>query len=101
MPVLWDNSEIRQQLTQPQTIRVRHQYRGPRKSYKINLEISQLSYDILRLYNRVRAAEETMQDHRMTLIEGGEIIDDLEVEGLDELIDRVARLKSRVDNLEA
>lgn len=101
MPVLYDTSGIREQLAQPQTIRVRHPYRGPRSSYRINLEISQLSYDILRLYKRVNGILEDVAEHRDMLIEGGEPVDGTEIDGFEELIDRVARLRDRVRHLEA
>jgi hypothetical protein len=72
MPIFWDNSRISTQLSQPQLTRVRHPYRGPRSSYRINLEINQLAYDILRLYSRVGGMRDNFSTQISIIGEGGD-----------------------------
>lgn len=105
MPVFYyENPELKTQLSQPTLTRARHRYRGPRESYKLNLEISQLLYDFTRLYDRVIDAEQLHLDGVVTVTEPTDPpITELAADwiGLYELTSRVQRLRDRVRTLEA
>lgn len=49
-------------LVQPQSIRLRHRFRGPRESWKINLENDQWYLDVSRLYEMAFAMADTVSD---------------------------------------
>lgn len=50
MPILYFEHRKDKLLFSPQYTRVRHRYRGPRESYKNNLEQSQIRFTIHKLY---------------------------------------------------
>lgn len=52
MPLFYWNVDTSQFIFQPQTTRWRSRFRGPRESWKQNLEMDQIAYDIYQLYNR-------------------------------------------------
>lgn len=59
MPVFSSNNVLYQSINQPflifapQLVRWRHRYRGPRESYKVNLEMQQFLYDTRKLYEGI------------------------------------------------
>jgi hypothetical protein len=57
MPLFYWTVDTSQFILQPQTTRWRSRYRGPRESWKQNLEMNQIAYDIHQLYTRTYADE--------------------------------------------
>ena len=128
MPILWTSINARDHLSQPQSTRWRHRFRGQRESYKTNVETSQMLFDLRRLYEKMNAIEEsfdanvetleigstiTVVDAQMEgaalgeegfpLLLGGGLLEGettLSVEGLDDLLRRAERLRQRVYYLE-
>jgi hypothetical protein len=98
--ILYHDKDRRLQLIQPQIIRSRQPFRGPRESAPLNLEIHQMYYDVGRLYTRVRTDVDELSEDIDTLINGGTVVDAVEVEGLVSLMERVDRLRSRIAALE-
>jgi hypothetical protein len=72
MPVLYSTTDHHVQLLQPQVQRFRSRYRGPRESSKTNLEISQITYDIIRLYTLMNDLDTTLDEHITIFDEGGD-----------------------------
>lgn len=72
MPVFYSTTDHHVQLLQPQSLRSRSRYRGPRESDKTNLEISQMTYDIVRLYTLMDDLDTTLEEHIAVLDEGGD-----------------------------
>ena len=58
------------QFYQPNLSRSRQALRSPRSSERINLEVSQFLFDIYKLYEKVLAAESTLDDDFETMNEG-------------------------------
>lgn len=55
MPNFYVSVPNRHFVTQPQLIRWRSRYRGPRESFKINSEMKALQYDIAKIYQKVNS----------------------------------------------
>lgn len=72
MPIFYSTTDHHVQLLQPQLQRSRSRYRGPRESYKTNVEISQVTYDIMRLYSLMNNLDTNLNEHITVLDEGGD-----------------------------
>lgn len=122
MPNFYSEHNLKEQFNAPQFTRVRHRFRGPRESEKINLEINQLYYSINKLYSIQNDFNDHFIKSANLLIEGGEISlmgekypssdlypgdetytvgDPLVLLGLVELAAEIERLERRVKNLSA
>ena len=49
-------------LRQPNLIRQRHRFQGPRESEKINLEINQIKYDLMNINRKLAVVEEEVYE---------------------------------------
>jgi hypothetical protein len=58
---------------EPNYVRRRHRYRGPRESLKFNQEISQLFYDLHRIKAKLEQVSTDATDFSSLLTDGGEI----------------------------
>lgn len=107
MPTLYHEYNRREQFLAPQFNRSRHRYRGPRESFKINLEIDQFAFSVHRLYESYEDFREEFIMKASLLLSGGESgfndEDDQSVllPGYEELVARLQRLQSRARALEA
>lgn len=97
-------------LYQPNLVRWRARYRGPRESLKTNQEIMQTAYDLHRIEKRRQDLEELIDDRVDTLLLGSDLDDDVTygagatpmvLDGLSDLISRVERIRVSVEKLEA
>lgn len=70
MTVLYWQTDTSRWLLQPQTTRWRSRYRGPRESWKVNLELDQIGLDISRLYYR-SGNDQTLFDQQSFYVEFG------------------------------
>lgn len=109
MAEFYSEANRREHFSAPQLTRVRHRYRGPRESEKINLEINQLAFSIRRLYEMYKAISDEFANDVQLLTEGGVITVEEEdgatptpvyVDGLDELAAKLESLMKRVESLE-
>jgi len=112
--VLFQPVDNTNRVHQPNFTRWRHRLRGPRESYKINLEMDQFYYDIQTLkirYDIVRDNLDYITGHyteggAMTGVEVAWELDatpgeeDLVLEGLNNLSARIESLRERVRKLE-
>lgn len=87
------------EINQPQFQRTRHRYRGSRESYKFNLELCQMYFDIRRLYEDVQTARTNYTAQTASINAGGAVVAEVIV-GLDDLTGRLQRLTDRVLALE-
>lgn len=55
---------------QPQLIRRHHAFRSPLVSETLNLEVNQLRYDILKLYDRISNLQTTMASYFGVMVNG-------------------------------
>lgn len=90
----------RNEISQPQLQRARSRFRGPRESYKFNLEVSQTTFDIVRLYQEVNDTKAIYDANTIVMHDGGTVAGQV-LEGLEELTNRLHRLRDRVRILEA
>ena len=95
---------------QPNYVRRRHRFRGPRESLKINQEISQFIYDTNRLNDILDDNNTTLEANVETIVSGWDldgiyVYNDsdatpseqlIDFIGLDELISRVEQARRRV-----
>ena len=98
-------------LNMPQTIRWRSRYRGYKESYKVNTEVNQLRYDILKLRKTYITIQDDFENHVSDLYDGAIITctnfywdetasdDIIELEGIFALTLRVQQLEKRIKNL--
>lgn len=49
-------------ILQPQSVRLRHRFRGPRESWKLNLETDQWMADMVSLYSTAATTAEYLED---------------------------------------
>lgn len=106
MPVFYADINKRNFFSAPQFNRMRHRYRGPRESSKINLEVDQISFSLHKLYETYNAIFGDFRTYANLLLEGGDtevdsLSGDLVLDGLEELTARVVALDKRVKALEA
>lgn len=126
MPVFYDDENIHGTFVQPQFTRLRHRYRGPRESWKINLEHGQMSYQIYKLYEKAGTIRTKYLDNVELLESGDEAIVEgypglmpsntlepsntlhpqdpiphIQIFGLDTLTERIQRLQQRIRFLES
>jgi len=107
MPTLYHEYNRREQFLAPQYTRSRHRYRGPRESYKVNLEIDQFAFSVHRLHETYEDFRGEFVTKAFLLLEGGESgfndADDQQVllPGYEELVARLQRIQNRVRALEA
>lgn len=100
MTVTYHEHDHRQHVTQPQLTRTRHRYRGPRESYRVNLEMAQFQMDVRRLYQRVVSQEDTFRAHVDVALAGGTLVPGEPVLGLEALAHRTQALLDRVRRLQ-
>jgi len=106
MSTFYSNYDKRQHFNAPQFNRMRHRYRGTRETYKINLEIGQLTYSIHKLYKVHEEFKEDFIQKAELLLEGGDIgVNDesdqaINLTGLEDLVARVSSLANRVNSLD-
>lgn len=99
---------------QPNLVRWRHRFNGPRESQKLNQEMNQTYYDLNRLETLKDDLLDTWEGYLDLLIDGGDVDADLVWDpdatpsseeitllGLDEMAARVAVLKDQIERLEA
>ena len=55
---------------QPQLQRYHHPFRSPMNSEIMNLEINQLRYDVLKLYDKINTLQTSMQSYFSVLVNG-------------------------------
>jgi hypothetical protein len=55
---------------QPQLTRYHHAFRSPMQSESVNLEINQLRFDILKMYERLNDLQANMVDYLKALVDG-------------------------------
>lgn len=118
-PILYAAVNRRTQISAPNFVRSRARYRGHRESFKINLEIHQLAYDLRRLYERYDVIDAALTTHLNTIEDGGQVGATLVgtvgvavrlagdtsdkpfiITGVDDIADRLSRLETRIKNLE-
>lgn len=99
MTTLYHSLDQRQFLSQPQMGRARHRWRGWRESSKVNLEIQQFYFDVLKLTANTTVQEETFEADVTVLLDGGTVVA-ADVEGLEALTARASALLDRVRVLE-
>lgn len=92
---------------QPNLVRWRHRFRGPRESLKINQEMGQYTFDILNMNAKDTAIKSDIDTMREHLLEGWDLdasVDfntaDAELIGIEEMRSRIERLRNRVRFLE-
>lgn len=87
---------------QPQFTRYHHSFRSPINSERMNLELSQLRYDIFKLYEFISNIESNLTSHFKNIQTAeGQIPDALgSITGLDDLNVAVQRLANRIEILE-
>lgn len=127
MPIFYSPIDIKGKILPAQFTRMRHRYRGPRESEKINLEHHQIFYSITKLfqqYNDIREELNTTIEFMYSgdyvgsvefqgllqpyeglepspdLQPGADTFMDLWVNGLGEVGQRIQTLNARVRNLE-
>jgi hypothetical protein len=100
MPVLYNPIDRRSFVSQPQLTSWNHRYRGPHESYKTNAEMSQLLYDVRKIYEHLKASRTKFDLQIDTLLDGGTFVPTVSVVGLDDLADRLDRLSRRILTLE-
>lgn len=86
------------ELLEPSYKRMRHRFRGPRESYKLNLDNHQFLYDVERLLSKMEVVESNGIDNLDTTYGGGEIVDE-EVIGVTDMINRLDGLLRRVNRI--
>lgn len=115
MPTLFNDIDKKFWFYQPNLTRWRHPFRSPRSSLKINQEISQSHYDIVRINKRTNDATDEISAIRSNVFTGWNFDNnvnhsDLEAStpselpadfmGLSEMASRIEKLKYRVRSLE-
>lgn len=98
--VLYSEFDRRNRLCEPQFQRDRSRYRGSRESYKLNLEIAQATYDLMRLYRLVTRAEEDHANNIHTLQTDDTQVMDITVVAVDTIISQVTGFGLRIRALE-
>lgn len=82
---------------------MRHRYRGPRQSYKYNLELGSLRFEIMRMRNQLDAMRTRFDRYQDFLIYGGTLELDaalVDVEGIYNLSSKVQTTIRRIKSLE-
>lgn len=99
---------------QPNSIRIRNRFRGPRESHKINLRNAQFYYDLNRLYRKLDSLSAAVDYHLELITEGGEIedveylhsqdatpaLDDVTLIGVADLASQLENISNRIRRLE-
>lgn len=106
-----DKNEV--SISQPQFQRNRHRYRGPKESYKINLEMDQFHFDVRKLFQEYSEASDFFDFSTELLYDGGvlpeveyvwddstPLLESLQLEGIESLACRVEALHNRIRRLE-
>lgn len=110
MPLLYSAYDSKYFVYQPNFVRSRHRFRGPRESQKINLEINQILYDTHSLDKKQAALVSYTADARDSIMNGKSFspvtfnwIDDstpgaqpLVIPGFEELKKRVEALNTKI-----
>lgn len=104
--LIYKTYDKREHLNAPQYTRTKQRYRGPRESYKINLEISQLLYSLAGLSEQYENFQEELTDIGAQFLDGGELSNVLDSDGdpvvilgLNEIAAKIAQLRIRINNL--
>lgn len=106
MPTFYSEENKRKHFNAPQFTRMRHRFRGPRESEKVNLEIDQLAFSIRKLYQSDSGFRDKFVGLADLLLVGGEVEgledeeeDVIELEGLEALVLRAQRAMTRARSL--
>lgn len=106
--ILYSEFSLRKHINAPQFNRMRHRFRGPRESEKINLEMNQLYYSIHKQYEIQQAFNDKFVTYAENILDGAELTGlgfngegDIEIPGLSDMAKRIDALDRRVRALEA
>lgn len=107
MAVIYSKYNLRKHINAPQFNRMRHRFRGPRESEKINLEMDQLYYSIHKQDETHKAFNDKFVMYAEMLLEGGTLTgidfegEEIIISGLLDVAKRLDALARRVQALEA
>lgn len=100
--ITYHQYDARALLSAPQFVRMRSRYRGPRESYKFNLESQQFLYDVRRLLARYTGMAGIFKTDVSWIEDGGTVpgVTPGDLLGLNVLSERAAALSNRLRKLE-
>lgn len=104
--LLYKTYDKREHLDAPQYTRLKQRYRGPRESYKANLEINQLLHSVAKLNEVYDLFQAEFEDIGSVFLSGGELPtvlgedgEAIHLQGLNEIAAKIEQLHIRINNL--